>query len=223
MDSHNFAHPKGSAPRGGVEQAQLAALLERYAMGDETVFGDLYRILAPRLRRFCLKLSRDGSAAEDVFQDALLRLHRARASYIPDSPALPWIFAIARSAFLDSLRYQKRHPEDLPSSDDSQSEYGSAACRDGSPESNVRHRALQVLIDRELRSMSEKCRTAYVLLREEGLSAADAARVLETTEEAVKQRAHRAYEQIRGALRAAGWDEDVPRCASGPVASGAAR
>jgi DNA-directed RNA polymerase specialized sigma24 family protein len=46
-------------------------------------------------------------------------------------------------------------------------------------------------------------------LREEGLSVAEAARVLGTTSDVVKQRAHRACEQIRAALRRAGWNEDT--------------
>src|SRR5260370_22451708 len=81
-----------------------------------------------------------------------------------------------------------------------------SACRDPSPESDARLRALLLVVDRELRAMSEKSRSAYVLLREEGLSVGEAALVLGTTSAVVKQRAHRAYEQIRGALRAAGRD-----------------
>ena len=66
----------------------------------------------------------------------------------------------------------------------------------------IADRLLDVVVA-ELRKMSEKNRSAYVLMREEGLSAADAAAVLGTTEEAVKQRAHRADRQIRSALSAA--------------------
>src|SRR5271155_4249561 len=96
-------------------------LLTRYAAGDAAAFGELYEVLAPRLRRFCLRLSRRGSEAVDLFQDTLLRLHRARASYVPGAPALPWIFAIARAAFVDRHRHRHRHPEDLTAIDDSQS------------------------------------------------------------------------------------------------------
>ena len=56
--------------------------------------------------------------------------------------------------------------------------------------------------------MSEKNRAAYVLLKEEGLSAKAAATVLGTTAPVVRQRAHRAYAQLRVALDAAGWKEN---------------
>ena len=55
--------------------------------------------------------------------------------------------------------------------------------------------------------MSEKNRVAYILLREEELSVKEAAAVLGTTADVVKQRAHRAYEQLRSAIGAAGWKE----------------
>jgi DNA-directed RNA polymerase specialized sigma24 family protein len=44
-------------------------------------------------------------------------------------------------------------------------------------------------------------------MREEGLSAADTAAVLGTTVDVVKQRVHRADQQIKSALSDAGWIE----------------
>lgn len=58
-----------------------------------------------------------------------------------------------------------------------------------------------------LSRMSEKNRVAYVLLKEENLSAREAAAVLGTTVDAVKQRAHRAYQSLKSALSTAGWSE----------------
>ena len=55
--------------------------------------------------------------------------------------------------------------------------------------------------------MSEKNRSAYILLKIEGLTAAEAAAVLGTTGDAVKQRAFRAYEALREALSRAGWGQ----------------
>ena len=55
--------------------------------------------------------------------------------------------------------------------------------------------------------MSEKNRVAYVLLQEEGLSIKEAAAVLGTAPDVVKQRAHRAYARLRTAVGAAGWNE----------------
>jgi DNA-directed RNA polymerase specialized sigma24 family protein len=75
------------------------------------------------------------------------------------------------------------------------------------PEAEVAAKDLLDVVTLELSRMSEKNRTAYVLLKEEGLSAKDAAALLGTTADVVKQRAHRAYEQLRSALGEAGWGE----------------
>ncbi|WP_437328679.1 RNA polymerase sigma factor [Sorangium sp. So ce381] len=190
--------------------ALLNGVMQRYAAGEATAFGELYEALAPRLHCFCVRLARNRSDADDLFQDAFLRLHRARASYIPGAPALHWAFAIARSAHLDRVRHRQRRREDLHDADGGPITCRSLPSRDGSPEDDVCTRHMLLVVDREIGRMSEKNRSAYVLLREEGLSVAEAASVLGTTGDVVKQRAHRAYEQIRTALRHAGWDQGKP-------------
>src|SRR5215470_6444688 len=107
-----------------MEHGQIGELMRRYAQGDEQVFGELYRSMSPRLYRFCLRLVARKHEADDVFQETFLRMHRARATFIPGANALHWMFAIARSVYLDRLRYRRRHPEDVGSA-------GDAALHDG--------------------------------------------------------------------------------------------
>src|SRR5262249_52012932 len=111
------------------------------------------------------------------------------------------------SVYLDRLRYRRRRPEDLGSANDA-AEYEWLHADDRySPEAAVRARDVQEVLTLELNRMSEKNRVAYVLLKEEGLSVKEAAAVLGTTAAVVRQRAHRAYEQLRTAFGAAGWTE----------------
>ncbi len=180
----------------------LDDIMQRYSQGDITAFNALYDALAPRLYRFCLRLTRRRSEADDLFQDALLRLHRARASYTPGAPPLPWIYAIARSAYLDRLRWRRRRPESTEVPDEQIS-----AVDEMSPESESHARTLHGVVERALAGLSEKNRSAYILLREEELGVAEAAAILGITGDAVKQRAHRACEQIKAALRAAEWKD----------------
>jgi RNA polymerase sigma-70 factor (ECF subfamily) len=74
-----------------------------------------------------------------------------------------------------------------------------------SPEVELLARGLEQIMRLELGKMSEKNRVAYILIREEGLTIREAAATLGTTEDVVKKRAHRAYEQLRNAVDAAGW------------------
>lgn len=182
-------------------------LMLRYSRGEDCVFEDLYRQMAPRLHRFCLRLAASRPEADDLLQETMLRLHRARATYLAGSNPLHWAFAISRSIHLDRLRYRRRRPEDLGSTSDAAEHDGLPTDERHSPEAGVLVGELMGIVEKELARMSEKNRVAYVLLKEEGLSVKDAAAVLGTTAPVVRQRAHRAYEQLRTALGAAGWEE----------------
>lgn len=182
-------------------------LMQRYAAGDDGVFDELYGLMAPRLYRFCLRLTSGRSEADDLLQETMLRLHRARATYLAGSNALHWGFAIVRSVHLDRLRYRRCRPEAVGSANDA-AEHAALPIDDRhSPEAELLARDLEGIVTTELARMSEKNRAAYVLLKEEGLSVKAAAEVLGTTATVVRQRAHRAYEQLRTAVGAAGWTE----------------
>jgi RNA polymerase sigma-70 factor (ECF subfamily) len=186
---------------------RLSDLMQRYAAGEESVFDELYRSIAPRLYRFSLRLTSNRAEADDLFQDALLRLHRARATYLAGSNALHWAFAIVRSVHLDRLRYRRRRPEDLGAANDAAENAALPIDGGHTPEAEALARDLMAIVTMELSRMSEKNRAAYVLLKEEGLSVKAAADVLGTTATVVRQRAHRAYEQLRAAVGVAGWGE----------------
>jgi RNA polymerase sigma-70 factor, ECF subfamily len=190
-----------------TEPDQLAELMQRYARGEDGIFDELYRLMSPRLYRFCLRLAVRKPEADDLFQETMLRLHRARATYLAGANPLNWAFAISRSVYCDRLRYRRRRPEDLGSARDAAEHHLTKSEDHQSPEAEVRVSHLLEVVTLELGRMSEKNRAAYVLLKEEGLSVNAAAAVLGTTSAVVKQRAHRAYEQLRIALGKAGWKE----------------
>jgi RNA polymerase sigma-70 factor, ECF subfamily len=190
-----------------LEVAQLSELMERYATGEDEAFEPLYELMAPRLYRFCLRLAALKSEADDLFQETFLRLHRARATYMSGANVVHWAFAIARSVYLDRLRYRRRRPEQLGAANDATENERLQADESYSPEAHARAHDLVEIVTTELSRMSEKNRVAYVLLREEGLAVKEAAALLGTTADVVKQRAHRANEQLRHALGAAGWEE----------------
>jgi RNA polymerase sigma-70 factor, ECF subfamily len=191
-----------------TEGDELSELMRSYATGKDSSFERLYTLLAPRLNRFCRRLTRDRMEAEDILQETFLRLHRARATYMSGANALHWAFAIARSVCLDRFRYRRRRPEDLGSQNDIAEDKALQADDHYRPDAALQAYALWDVITLQLQKMSEKNRVAYILLREEGLSVNEAAALLGTTAAAVKQRAHRAYEELRNAISAAGWKKE---------------
>jgi RNA polymerase sigma-70 factor (ECF subfamily) len=189
------------------DMVRLGNLMERYADGDDSVFDQLYELMAPKLFRFCLRLTMRAAEAEDCFQETFLKLHRARGTYAGGSSALNWAFAIARSVYLTRLRYWRRHPEQLGFHDDVAKHDADRRTDRISPEDQIAAVHMLDVVSIELSRMSEKNRTAYVLLKEENLSTKEAAALLGTSTDVVKQRAHRACEQLRAALHSAGWRE----------------
>lgn len=173
------------------------AAMQRYAEGDDAAFGELYDLLAPRLYGYLLRQTRDVSRAEDLVQQALLRMHTARGRFISGAQVTPWAFAIARRLLIDSLRRGRR--EVLTSGDD-----GGPAERAIDPvapaDELFQAQELGSRIQRELARLPETQRVAFELIKQEGLSIAEAAEVLGTSVTAVKLRAHRAYQALRTVL-----------------------
>ena len=180
-----------SAARAPVDDA-----MERYARGDDASFAAVYDALAPRLYGYLLRQTRDAARAEDLVQQTLLHMHRARSRFIPGAEVTPWAFAIARRLLIDGIRRGRR--EVLSSHDDSPQD--DVPSNDASADSLVEAQETADRIQRVLLDLPDAQRVAFELVKQEGLSLAEAAQTLGTTVAAVKLRAHRAYEALRAVL-----------------------
>jgi RNA polymerase sigma-70 factor (ECF subfamily) len=180
---------------GTASKSPLDAAMDRYAAGDDAAFGQLYDLLAPRLYGYLLRQTRDANQAEDLVQQTLLHIHRARGTFIPGADVMPWAFAIARRLLIDGIRRARR--EVLVAHE----ETGESAVDGAAPaDALVEAQELASRIQRELARLPETQRVAFELIKQEGLSFAEAAQVLGTTVSAVKLRAHRAYEALRAVI-----------------------
>ncbi len=91
-----------------VESSVLAEAMRAYQSGDASAFDRLYAGLGPVLRRYLQALARDPARADDLVQEAFLQIHRARRTYNPERPVIPWALAIARHVFLMDCRTRRR-------------------------------------------------------------------------------------------------------------------
>jgi RNA polymerase sigma-70 factor, ECF subfamily len=178
------------------------AAMERYANGDGAAFAELYDAIAPRLLGFLRKATHDGSAAEDLMQETLLQMHRARGSFIPGAPVMPWAFAIARRLVIDDARRRRAQQKLFKYAHDGRT-YEPIATTAGADDVVHARRLLQ-RIEQRLNAVPAGQRIAYYLIKQEGLSLKKAAEVLGTSVAAVKLRTHRAYAALRGVLREEG-------------------
>jgi RNA polymerase sigma-70 factor (ECF subfamily) len=97
----------------------LGELMRRAQAGDGRAYGELLRLVTPRLRQAVQRRRRLQSCdVEDLVQDILLSLHAARATYDPARPFMPWLMAIARNRIADGARrYARRAANEVVSDD----------------------------------------------------------------------------------------------------------
>ena len=115
---------------------------------------------------------------------------------------VPWAFAIGRRLLIDAHRRRKNEVL-FDSAEDAGAALDGRASRDEIPDEVASTRQIAARVQASLDALPEAQRTAYVLVREEGLSVAEAAEVMGITATALKLRAHRVYEHLRGVLKSA--------------------
>jgi RNA polymerase sigma-70 factor (ECF subfamily) len=166
---------------------RLRDLMVRYQQGDAPAVEELVGQLSPALLRFCSGPGVSRSDAEDLLQDCWMRIHRARHTYRPSEPLLPWIYAVARHTRLDAYRRRRR----LGTREVLVAETPERAQAEAAPATNILK-----LVDR----LPESQREVMVMLKVVGMSLEEVARATSSTTGAIKQKAHRAYVALRRML-----------------------
>jgi RNA polymerase sigma-70 factor, ECF subfamily len=187
------------ASDAGAELRPVDAIMDRYAQGDDAALDDLYRLCASRVRGFLARLCANLPLADDLTQDAFLRIHAARGTFVAGAPALPWIFAIARNAYLDHLRREQVRRAHRTTTTLLANEQVFQLPANGGDRAAIARQMLGV-VQQTLMRLPVRQREAFVLIRFEGLSLAEAALVLGATQAAVKILVHRAYVVVRAEL-----------------------
>ena len=170
--------------------ANLDRWMERYQQADPEAPAALVGALSPALLRFFKSQVATREQANDLLQEAWLRIHRVRHTYRPGEPVLPWIYAIARRVRVDGYRRTRRimlHEitmEVLPEV------AAQAEARNPGP-----------TFDTLVASLPEAQREVVTMLKVGGLTLDEVACATSSTVGAVKQKAHRAYERLRKLLQ----------------------
>lgn len=129
---------------------------------------------------YCVSLCRDRVWAEDLMQDTFVKATRAIAGYKGGDPRA-WLFAIARTTFIDDLR--KRRPSPTPDIE------SSAVVDPDVAELDAMERVLSRLPDRQL--------TALLLSDLSGFRPAEVGETLGISPGAAKVLVHRARVAFR--------------------------
>jgi RNA polymerase sigma-70 factor (ECF subfamily) len=155
---------------------------------------DEYR---PRVFAFLLRMTRSRTVAEDLLDEAWLRLVRHATRLLPDTRLGPWLFTVARNLYWshrrDRLLEESFVPELLalwPSPAPWPSPFDLAVAGE-----------LERRVERALLTLSPQHREVVLLVGHEGLTPIDAAVVCGISPEALRQRLSRARAALAEKLR----------------------
>jgi RNA polymerase sigma-70 factor (ECF subfamily) len=166
------------------------AIATREQPAADVQFDRLYRSSRDDVYAYVATLVRDRHAAEDVTALAFERAYRRRGSFKPSrGSARAWLFGIARNAALDELRRRGRTATvemEPPAREDH---------ADDPAESGLR----RALLRGALESLRPRERELVALKFFAGLTNAELAAVIGTTETNAGTRLHRVIEKLREA------------------------
>jgi RNA polymerase sigma factor (sigma-70 family) len=189
-----------NALMGNVEhEERLASLMRAAQAGDGSAYSELLRTLAPVVKEAVRQRFRFLQAPdiEDLVQEVLLSLHRARRTYDSSRAFLPWFMAIARNRMADAARrhvrraahevHSEQPTETFPAgnANTSESEYG-----DGDA------------LARAVKQLPPGQRQAIELMKLKEMSLKEAAAATGTSIGALKVSVHRGMSALRKALGA---------------------
>lgn len=169
-----------------------AALLARYAKGDAAAARLLAAAVLPRIYAHAVRVLKDTSEAEDVAQDAMMRLWRVAPKWRSgEAKVTTWLYRVVANLCTDRLRARRTtdladvaEPVDPGSSVEARLQQG------------ARMDALQTALD----TLPERQRQAVVLRHIEGLANPEIAAILDIGVEAVESLTARGKRGLKAAL-----------------------
>ena len=191
-----------SAPAARAPRDEIACL-EAMRRGEPGCLGEFFELWGDRLYGLALRLLGDPAAAEDVVQEAFLKLMANAGSFEGRSRLATWLYRVVYNASIDRLRAGRREVP-VPDEADEGPLPMPALLVDFrfSPDTALRDNELRRALEEAIDALPTNLKVAFLLRDVEGLSTAEAAEAMGITEANLKVRLHRARLQLRERLSA---------------------
>jgi len=166
------------------------ALMFEIGREADDAFGRIVHAREALLLRVAYRILGNWADAEDVAQEVFLRLHRHGLGFSNEAALGSWLYRVTVNLCVD--RSRRVHPiHELPELRESRASAEADLLRD------ERKRRLMLA----LATLPPKERAAVVLREIEGLSTAEVAGILSSSEVTVRTQIHRAMARLRELLR----------------------
>ena len=182
-------------PKDTLSDVSDDTLLVLYANGDAEAARSLTLRLVPRALSYSGRLLGDRAEAEDVVQEAMLRLWRMAPDWRPgEAQVSTWLYRVVSNLCLDRKRAQKRRPtatlDDAPD----------LAALGPGVEARMMQDQRMAALTAALAELPDRQRQAVVLRHIEGLANPEIAAILEIGVEAVESLTARGKRALTAAL-----------------------
>ncbi|MBI1273777.1 MAG: sigma-70 family RNA polymerase sigma factor [Alphaproteobacteria bacterium] len=175
------------------EAATPEALMCAAQAGDKQAYTKLLRSLTGPLQGYIARKT-PAKDREEVLQNVLLSLHRARHTYDPAKPLMPWVMAIARYRLNDYWRHHYgRHMGETDDIEDFKAALATDVTEGMENSEDIR---------RVMAGLPEKQRKILQLMYGEDKSVTEVAGEMGMSVSAVKVAAHRSYKVFRKSMKA---------------------
>ena len=171
-----------------LESRRLGAALA----GDGDAFAGLVRPHLATMFRVAGRSARRHDLAEDAVQEALQVAWQRLATYRPGSSMRAWLLAIVAKRAWTLTRSEIRRRD--------REEGAARPQQPADPEQHLRAAQTAARIERALETLPDKRRRAVILRLDGGLSHAEIAQALDSTEGSVRVLAHMGLKQLKSAL-----------------------
>jgi RNA polymerase sigma-70 factor (ECF subfamily) len=196
----------------------LDGLIARAQDGDVRAFETLLAGHLGQVRRFARAFVRSPSDADDLAQEALLKVYKSLRLFRYQSAFSTWLYAVVRSVFLDAAKSraskERSREEELGPRHEVQPS-GEASADERLAQEEVRQKVWNAL-----RQVPLEFRTAVVLFDIEGHSYDEIAAIEGVAVGTVKSRLSRGREHLRRVLGEAGEKAKESRLVEPPVEAG---
>ena len=182
-----------------MDNTQELLLLERIRAGDEAGFETLMRQHASKVVGLATRLLGDRSEAEDLAQEAFLRLHRALPGFRGESSIATWLYRTTTRLAIDHLRRErlKRKLFFFRQHDDDPDPLETVGDPRSNPSRDLQTRQAMQRLRQGLNKLSARQRAVFVLRHHEGLPLQEIADLLGLETGTVKAHLHRAVTALR--------------------------
>ncbi|HMV76766.1 MAG TPA: sigma-70 family RNA polymerase sigma factor [Leptospiraceae bacterium] len=161
--------------------------------GDSPAYSRLLHEISFELSFYLARRVFEESDREDVLQEILIGIHKARHTYDPKKSFVSWMYAIANYKVIDYIRKKKKSADSSAEFTD-ETVFPEEITEDGTEEK-------MNLLKKAVSELPEKQRKTIELMKFKGLSLERTSEILGISVSAVKVNSHRAMKAVRNRLK----------------------